>query len=136
MKITNHGHWVTYKPEALPEGAPPNAIFCKRESDGADWYEYLKQFKDDTVLLTLLPATDGEHLVQAVRYDARHVFPQNSLLLEIHDYKGDDPFKEFNGRLYDGRTITDRRPPPPRNLMQEIDDLRARIERLEKRTSE
>lgn len=133
MKITRHGTWTPYKPKALPEGAPPTALFC--ESDGVDWYEYMKHFTDaDSVLMTLSPLADGEHLVQAVRRgnEADFLFPQNSLLLEVHGYTGDDPFKEFNGRIFDGRTITDRRP-PPRNPWQEIDDLRERIARIEER---
>ena len=41
MKITDHGDWVRYVPRENPlaDVAQPHTIlFCKRASDGLDWY--------------------------------------------------------------------------------------------------
>ena len=55
MSIIDHGTWVAYRPAKHPEGAPGNAIFARRESDGLDWYEYCRaeHFKKGSLKLTV-----------------------------------------------------------------------------------
>ncbi len=38
--MKNHGNWTKYAPDELPNGAPFNAIFWKRDND--DWYEWTR----------------------------------------------------------------------------------------------
>ena len=41
MNTIDHGMWNAYTPTTLPEGAPPHAMFVRRDSDGVDWYDYV-----------------------------------------------------------------------------------------------
>ena len=41
----SHGNWHHYRPSKLPKDAPANAMFARREGDGADWYDYVNSGK-------------------------------------------------------------------------------------------
>ena len=56
-QIIDHGKWVPYQPDTLPPHAPPNALFARRESDGVDWYDYVRNpdsFTADGVKFTVM----------------------------------------------------------------------------------
>ena len=129
MDITNHGSWKRYTPPVLPEGAPPNAMFARRESDGVDWYDYVntgKAFAKDSIKMTVTNLT-----VSAAVKDATMLFPAGATVLEIKDVATQDPQKMFGRKIYDpnGRAFRD---PPPLEYGPSIPELLARIEELEK----
>jgi hypothetical protein len=161
MKIIDHGKWIPYKPtkENWPEGAPANALFAKRESDGVDWYEYVNPPKDNKQRMFSENFRDGsvkiafmfhEHqkkwIIGPSVLDATLIFPANHFVREIIDFGTTDEAEiiaRLRNRFIDPETneITD--PPAPRemsederwvmeNLTQVIVDMRARIEKLEK----
>ena len=135
MNIIDHGRWVNYKPNPIPEKAPPNALFCKRESDGQDWYLYVHavpppgvvavnpndyatqfnvtNFQLETVKFTALWQEQyGAYVVGAAVYDPLMLFPGGQLLGEITDYTGTDPQADFGNKVYDPETKTFSDPPP------------------------
>lgn len=105
-QIIDHGKWVLYQPDTLPEHAPSGAMFARRESDGVDWYAYsrdAKSFAADTVKFTALwQDIPNGFIIGAVTRDPTRLFPGGQLLREIIDYRGgDDPQEELGARLYD-----------------------------------
>jgi hypothetical protein len=116
-QIIDHGKWVSYQPDQLPPEAPPNAMFCRRESDGVDWYDYVRDpesFTADGVKFTAVwqDIYNGFTVGAAVRDPAR-LFPAGQLVREIIDYRGGDPQTELGNRLYEPNTHRLRDPPPP-----------------------
>ena len=140
-QIVDHGKWVIYQPDTLPEGAPPTALFARRESDGVDWYAYSrdsKNFSPDTVKFTVMwqDIYNGFTIGAATRDPAR-LFPGGALLREIIDYHGgDDPQIELGARLYDpdNNKLRDR-PPQIRvaddPIMQALAAIHNRLDALE-----
>jgi hypothetical protein len=115
-QIMSHGKWITYAPEKWPEWAPRNAMFCRRENDGADWYDYVqdeKSFSADSVKFAVTRQGTDWIIGPAVR-DATRMYPADQVVLEIIDYHGEDPQEELGGRLFDIGTnrLLDRPPPP------------------------
>jgi hypothetical protein len=107
-QIIDHGKWVPYQPDQLPPEAPPNALFCRRESDGVDWYDYVrdsKSFSTDGVKFTAFwqDAYNGFTVGAATRDPAR-LFPADMLVREIIDYRGGEPQAELGKKLYDPHT--------------------------------
>lgn len=129
----SHGRWIAYKPETLPEFAPPNALFCRRETDSVDWYDYVKNpesFAADSVKFTAVKMDYG-WIIGAANRDATMLHPAGQLVLEVIDYKGADPQEELENRLFDPETLRlGDRPPLPvfPDPLQPILDRLARIE--------
>ena len=107
MNIIDHGKWVAYTPANIPVGAPPNTLFAKRESDGVDWYTYVRNFSADTVkfMAAQRDYASGYVVGPAVR-DATMLFPAGHIVGEIVDYVGGDPQEEFRNKLFDPKTRT------------------------------
>jgi hypothetical protein len=108
-QIVDHGKWVLYQPDKLPEHAPPGALFVRRESDGVDWYEYIKDensFAADTVKFTALwQDIHNGFTISAATRDPARLFPAGQLVREIIDYHGsDDPQVELGEKLYNPDT--------------------------------
>lgn len=109
--IIDHGEWKPYTKEAVlsPEGfplVPAGTMFCKRESDGVDWYDFARaegSFGEGSVLVACLP-TDLGLITQAVYADPQLMFPQNCRLIEIQGWEGaegEKPHNVFGARIYD-----------------------------------
>lgn len=106
--IIDHGNWVPYTRDAVlsPEGfplAPAGTIFCKRESDGVDWYEFSRaegSFAEGSVLVACL-STDLGYITQAVYSDPQIMFPQNCMLIEVQGWEGEKPHNEFGMKVFD-----------------------------------
>ena len=135
-QIVDHGKWVTYQPDKWPPHAPPNALFVRRESDGVDWYDYVrdeKNFAADSVKFTVIwqEVHDG-YTVGAATRDPTRLFPAGALVREIIDYHGGDPQTELGERLYrpDSNTLHDRPVPPPAPVF-DFKGLEARVAALE-----
>ena len=127
MKIIDHGMWHTYKPDRLPESAPPNALFTRRAGDGIDWYDYAnsgKHFTEGSVKMTVI---DG--IVGAATTDPTKLFPAGATVLEIDGFTGLDPQEEFGRKIYDAATQTFKDPPPP--PQDPMLDLIRRVKALE-----
>jgi len=151
MNIIDHGKWVPYKPERhyrkFEEAgeAGVNLLYAKRTSDGKDWYVYVNDdepFGNNNVKMIVHDQGDG-WIVGAAVYDATLLWPANSLLLEVTDYRGSDPQQDFGGKMFDRKTRTfgerpPRPPPPPTptetRILSTLDNIIERIERLEKPT--
>jgi len=121
MTHIDHGSWVLYKPAQARADAPSGAMFCKRENDGVDWYEYVH------------PGTNfgsGGYLVGPVVTDANQLFPAGHIVVEISDYAGSDAFADFNGKIYDPATDTFSDVPPPAKTPS-LDEIMARLDKLE-----
>jgi hypothetical protein len=135
-QIVDHGKWMFYQPDALPEYAPSGALFVRRESDGVDWYVYSRDsrnFSPDTVKFTALwQDIHNGYTIGAAARDPTRLFPAGALLREIVDYHGgDDPQLELGARLYnpDSNKLHDRPPPPTFNFdFQGVLDRLAAIE--------
>jgi hypothetical protein len=99
MKIIDHGMWENYKPEHAPaELRSMNVSFCRRVSDGADWYEFQKQLRNDNIKMTVEP--DGT--VQATSRDASMLFPANMRVVEV---EADIDHETLRQCVYDGQTF-------------------------------
>lgn len=116
--LKDHGVWVPYTPDPLPEwatllsGGGARLAFLKRESDGADWYEYRNtegRFSPDSVLAcTLYYPTAQKEVVKSVFRDSSMIFPASQRLLEIDgvDPTHPKPHKLFEEMIYDPATQT------------------------------
>jgi hypothetical protein len=144
MSIRDHGKWTPYKPDELPQAAPPGALFCKRESDGQDWYDYVNpgtNFEETSVKFAALwQEALGGYIVGAAVYDATMLFPANQVIGEILDYAGNDPQTEFGNKLYDlsaGTFAVPKEPAPvpsefETKVLSALDNIVGRLEKLEK----
>jgi hypothetical protein len=139
MTHIQHGNWQPYIPETPPEGAPPFALFCRRESDGVDWYEFQRSgvFQPDSVVFTAYEAAQG-FTVAAATFDKTAIYPAHMSLVEIPDYEGDDPQAELGNKLYDpiAESFSDPAPPPPspqQQILTALERINARLDKLEKR---
>ena len=111
--VVDHGNWVPYTRDAVlsPEGfplVPAGTIFCKRESDGVDWYDYSRAegtFAPGSVKITCLKTSLGI-ITQAVFLDSNNVFPQNCLIIEVQGWEGTKPHNTFERKVYDPETRT------------------------------
>ena len=152
MKIIDHGMWVKYKPDRPRGDAPANAFYMRRESDGVDWYDYVRpnfylMHPRPTSLLELNGETQplvpnfmsgslicsvyhhkhfNKHIVATANYDPTAVLPVNQRVIEIVGFECDDPLAEFGGKVYDHEagtfTILVRPPISPSPLEQKILD--------------
>ena len=136
MRIIDHGQWIAYKPDVWPETAPPRTLFAKRESDGIDWYVFSRtkdRFADNTVKATVRwDDLYKSMVVSTATYDVTMLFPAGQLLLEITEYTGNDPLKDFASMLYANGKFTAPMPNEPGpNIEQELKMLRTRFDHLE-----
>ena len=108
FKTIHHGKWLYYRPKVIPNWAVPNAIFAKREEDGMDWYEYIHRgnhFQKDSVKVAIMYMSAVESWVGMVAvYEPDRIYPADQMLLEITDFKGDNPQEFFGRRVYNPET--------------------------------
>lgn len=106
--IVNHGNWLPYTRDAVlsPEGfplVPSGTIFCKRESDGVDWYDFSRaegSFAEGSVLVACLNTNLG-YITQAVYANPQTMFPQNCMLIEVQGWEGEKPHNTFGLKVFD-----------------------------------
>jgi hypothetical protein len=134
-QIVDHGTWMRYQPNKLPPLMPPNTLFARRESDGMDWYDYVRDensFNADTVKFTALwQDAHGGYVVSAATRDPTMLFPAGALLREIIDYHGGNDLQlELGNKLYhpDTQTLHALPPPPPAFDFQGLEARVAAIE--------
>ena len=160
MAVRDHGFWKQYIPAEPPTGIPRGAVFCKRESDGFDWYEYVnvekgnaahkgrvKQFKPGTVKCVIEPKGRGkedepvEPIIRTAAVDETRLFPQDCQLIELEDVKRDQNeaalIEEFVNRKIDLKTGElgekwEPRMPEPQIDTRVADALEKILARLEK----
>lgn len=130
-QIIDHGKWVLYQPDTLPEHAPPGALFARRESDGVDWYDYsrdAKSFGPYTVKFTVL--LQHGHVIGAATRDVTRLFPAGMLVRELTEFHGHDPQAELELKRYDpdSNTLHDLPPPQPAFDAQGLEARLAAIE--------
>ena len=135
-QIIDHGKWEPYQPDKLPELAPLGAMFARRESDGVDWYDYVrdkKNFTADSVKFTVLwQDIHNGFIVGAATRDPTRLFPAGQRVAEIIDYHGGEPQIELGNRLFkpDSNTLHGV-PSPPSPPAFDFQGLEARIAAIE-----
>jgi hypothetical protein len=138
MTSIDHGQWHGYVPTTFPDGAPGGALFTKRDSDGVDWYDYIRDgtaFGANTVKFAArFNEQLSAFLVSVALYDPTMMFPGNQIVREITDYAGTDPQGDFGGKIYDPNTDTFSDPPPPigpppglKSVLERLDALEAKL---------
>ena len=81
MAVIEHGDWQLYTPSPFPESMPVGALFARRVSDGADWYDYVKagsNFQANTIKMTV-----AQTLVCAATTDPAIVGVENAIADEL-----------------------------------------------------
>jgi hypothetical protein len=129
MEIRDHGVWHRYKPDQPPPGAPPNAMFSRREGDGVDWYAYVKDASNFDVTSIKMTVVGG--IVGAANVDPTTLFPGDSNVIEVIGVTVDDPQKAVGGKAYDAASKTFSDPPPPVKRPDPLAEILKRLEALE-----
>lgn len=85
MNIIDHGEWVSYKPEHSPFPSTIDGmtlLFCRRVSDGRDWYEFQRKelTGTDSIYMTMMPV---DHVVRTTTHDASALFPAGMRVIEV-----------------------------------------------------
>jgi hypothetical protein len=111
VNIIEHGTWSSYRPDPHPEGFPDNAMFCKSDLSGSDWYRFRSDplsLQEGTVKL-LLSNESGKWIVVVADRDSSRLFPQARRLIEVQDSDTGDMKGKYVGKLYaeDVRAFTD-----------------------------
>ena len=142
MNIIDQGEWVLYQPVDYPvKDLLPNTMFARRETDGADWYQFRDAYigKTDSVWMTLLKGGAGWIVLMTTR-DITLLFPSSPMemhLIEVRGLEGDHESFRHMRFDFDKREFLPKSPPPsspsPMQMMAEelgIDweNLRKRIE--------
>lgn len=108
MKIINHGKWLQYFPNPKLRGAPPDAIFARRDGDGIDWYDYSKNsynFEKDSIKASCyFREPELAFVISPVYQDITRIFPVDRYVIEIVGYIGNNPEKDIVGKVYDPGT--------------------------------
>lgn len=107
--VDDLGTWTTYKPNPWPSEMPPEVLFAKRDSDGVDWYEYLKTpdtFYDDDVI-AVAALENGQWIIKVATRDATRLWPAGRKVLVWTDETSDDPQTKYGEKVYNGTAIVD-----------------------------
>jgi hypothetical protein len=135
MAFIDHGTWQAYVPATLPIGAPSGALFVRRDSDGVDWYDYVKagsNFTAGSVKFTALwQDLYSSYVCKVATFDETMLFPTGQMVREITGYGGSDPQADFGQKLYDPATDTFSDIPYPVWPPRAANDLEARVAALE-----
>jgi hypothetical protein len=126
--VVEHGNWTRYEPSSLPAGAPLNALYVRRDSDSADWYQFVNAGSDFQAGTLKMVVTNN--VVSTATVDPTMLFPQDALVLEVFDTALDNPHEAWSRMVYDPATQTFSDPPPLPPLIS-TKDLLDRIETLE-----
>jgi len=110
MNIKDHGDFVRYDPTEHPLKLH-KVQFCRRVSDGRDWYEILRELRGtDTVKMTVIDV-DGDPVVMATSRDASMLFPAGCRLIEVSGVIEDH--ESFRNKHFDGKAFHEKKPKPP-----------------------
>jgi len=148
MAHINHGMWRRYQPTETREGIPPDVLYCRRESDGLDFYDFVQPpatpYAEGSVAIAVMWREEyNAHVVGAATYDPTAMFPADSVIIEIDDYTGSDPQADLGGRVYDLETMTLGEVPvfvmedpvqeTQTKILSALDSIMARLDKLEKK---
>ena len=137
MNTIDHGMWNAYTPASLPEGAPANAMFARRESDGMDWYTYVNAGTNfgsgHVIIAAMFRPPSGQYIVGPATFEPTAMFPQGCIVHEVTDYTGSDPQADLGTKAFDPATgqFSDPIIPPPDARTDPLQALRDRIAALE-----
>jgi|KBSMisStandDraft_5_1062788.scaffolds.fasta_scaffold00023_50 hypothetical protein len=140
MKFIDHGEWVAYKPENHPLRQHVDGhklLFCKRKTDGVDWYDYRKATgivhpSGDRVLVTILrqfnPLIQKDEWVvmTTAREEPEFIWPEGTRLIEIafdgdHEKLRQQRFDFDKGEFRDPPPLPDTKRPLLYALAQELE---------------
>lgn len=102
MDIKNHGDFAPYEPPDHPLKVH-RVMFCKRISDGRDWYELVRELRDTNSIKMTLKRVDGDLVVMATSHDASMLFPADGTLIEVSGATEDH--ESFRNKRFDGKTF-------------------------------
>jgi hypothetical protein len=92
LEYIDHGDWVAYRPEKhWLFDHNPRVMFCKRVSDGVDWYDYRREvgIATSVSLKMTLKQFEGRWQVMTTNREGEMIWPENTKLIEF-DYDGED----------------------------------------------
>lgn len=107
MTITEWGTWSLYTPTTpiinssnLPLGL--NIIYCKRDQDGMDWYQFLQSnlLQANTVKMTVMQNVSNNWIIQSVTREADRLFPAGGLLIEDDSIGDVNPQQHYSQLMY------------------------------------
>lgn len=133
MEYIDHGDWVLYKPDdhwLLRENK--SILFCRRESDGIDWYIYRRTLTDTSkVLLTLMMQSNGWTVMSSARAGGSElIWPEKMRLIEIV-FDGDHETLRQKLFDFDAREFRDQPPVPDKPFLRAIaDELGVEFDKL------
>lgn len=132
--IVNHGSWTRYTPEQLPDGLPQSIMFCRRDSDGLDWYAVAHDataWQADSIKMTVMQV-GGQMLVQAATRDVQALFPAGATVIELTGATDADPQAAYGGKVYDAASGTFAPPavPPPELISRRQFFQQAAVQRV------
>lgn len=111
MALIDHGSWTRYRPDTIPSGTPEGAMFAKRDSDGADWYDYVhphNQFSPTSVKFTVRKNEGGQDVINAPAINADMLFPDSAQIIEMTGdysaYTTEELITEFANQIIDLET--------------------------------
>lgn len=140
MNIIDHGKWLPYTPDKIPEGLPANILWARRESDAVDWYEYSRNstnWTEGSLRFIAHQQDTAGWVIGAVVRDVSALFPANAIVGEIIGYAGSDPQRELGQKIFDpqAKTIGDwpKHPQQRKHPFELVYELEKRVEELEKR---
>ena len=107
--IRDHGDFAIYDPPEHPLKVH-RVVFCKRVSDGCDWYKLVRELRGTGTLKMILVRDDDELVVRGISHDAEKLFPGNGRLVEV---SGETDPQVFANKHFDGKTFIERVPKPP-----------------------
>ena len=116
-----HGSWSRYQPQNPPPEKPFNTMYCKRDTDGVDWYDYVldaSNWTEGSVKLVIQQWGDT-FVVNTANLDPTFLFPQGAIVLEVIGFEGDPA--QFTNKIVDLATDTFTDPPPPPSITQKAD---------------
>lgn len=119
VDFIDHGDWVLYKPERhwlLDQNK--TILFCKRVSDGVDWYVYRRTLTNPkTVLLTLMVQPNGWTVMSSAYGGGEElIWPEKMKLIEI-SFSGDHETLRNKIFDFDRREFSDQPPMPERPFL-------------------
>lgn len=116
-----HGSWSRYEPASPPPEKPVNTMYCKRDTDGVDWYDYChdaSNWTEGSAKLVIQKWGDT-YVVNVASLDPTTLFPQGAIVLEVIGFEGDP--QQFASKIVDPTTDTFTDPPAPPAITQKAD---------------
>jgi hypothetical protein len=102
-------------------------MFCKRDSDGIDWYDFIffngSPFAPGSIKITI----DETNKVMVATRDESSLFPQRMTVLEVTGDDVEDTQEAYSGFIYDAEANTLSAPAPAPVVVEPVSPRQARL---------